>query len=103
MALSFYQRYDSGVVVESRTDRLPGLSSNKPTITANGTDAATIHWAGNSANITWDVNGTTASEATTPVVGDSTGLREATLTVTAAAAGPLEISVGTDTLTIQAT
>lgn len=89
-------------VVSSVQRTVAGLSSDKASIQANGTDAATIHWAGTDATITWDVNGATASEATTPVAGDATGLREAALTVTATQAGPLDIRVGDDLLTIQA-
>lgn len=91
----------NGNVLSTQALTVAGLSSDKPTILANGTDAATIHWAGLDTSITWDVNGTTATEATTAVAGDAT-LREATLTVTAAQSGPLDVGVGEDLLTIQA-
>lgn len=102
MALTPFRRYTNGSLVASGTTLERGLSASADTITANGTDAATIHWAGTDASITWDVNGATVTEATTPVAGDPTGLREATLTVTATDVGPLDIRVGDDLLTIEA-
>ncbi len=90
-------------LLNSSTVVSAGLNADKLTIAANGSDAATCHWGTTDATVTWDVNGSTVTEATTPVAGDATGLREATCVITAAQAGPIVVSVGTDSLTITAT
>ncbi len=90
--------------VSKRTvQALTVLSADRATIPADGVTAAVITWVGFDTTVTWDVSGASVTEATIDMPGDNTGLRTATLTLTATKAGALVVRVGDDTLVLTAT
>jgi len=87
--------YTGGVVASTVPRVAEGLATDKIRITANGIDAATLHYAQKAAGAhTWSVNDNDATAAAgAPQQDPATGLWWTSITVTSAAPRTITVAV----------